>query len=174
MSQTSTIPPLAADAEAEAFLEQDLSGLDVSAFRPARFEFAETDATANPHMPAGVTAPPPPPPNSGAGGRAIPYMTTPDDWSGDMVMSEVREVNATEFKAKCLDLLDQVNSGAIGRLEVTKRGKVVAVVTKPQAPAVGDLHGFMRGSVIVPPGLDLTAPTGEDEPTDAELGILHR
>ena len=101
-------------------------------------------------------------------------MTMSCDWSGDVVMGETCEVNATEFKAKCLDLLDQVNSGAIARLEVTKRGKVVAVVTKPPATAGGDLHGFMRGSVIVPPGLDLTAPTGGDAPTDAELGILHR
>lgn len=89
-------------------------------------------------------------------------------------MDAVREVSATEFKAKCLDLLDQVNSGRIARLEVTKRGKVVAVVTKPPATAAGDLHGFLRGSVIVPPDLDLTAPTGGDAPTDAELGILHR
>jgi prevent-host-death family protein len=89
-------------------------------------------------------------------------------------MGGVREVSATEFKARCLDLLDQVNSGVIGRLEVTKRGKVVAVVTRPPGLAGGDLHGFLRGSVIVPPGLDLTAPTGGEEPTDAELGILHR
>jgi prevent-host-death family protein len=172
MSQPRTIPPLATDAEAEAFLGRDLSGLDVSAFRPARFEFAGEDAAVNLGMPAGVTASPPP--NSGAGEHAMPFMTGPDAGSGDVVMGEVREVSATEFKAKCLDLLDQVNSGAIARLEVTKRGKVVAVVTKPPAPAVGDLEGFLRGSVIVPPGLDLTAPTGGDEPTDAELGILHR
>ncbi len=89
-------------------------------------------------------------------------------------MGAVRTINATEFKATCLDLLDQVNSGTIERLEVTKRGKVVAVVTKPAAPAAGDLHGFLRGSVIIPPDLDLTAPTGGDAPTDAELGILHR
>ncbi len=101
-------------------------------------------------------------------------MTAASDWSGDGVIGEVRAVNATEFKARCLDLLHQVNSGAIGRLEVTKRGKVVTVVTRPPAPAAGDLHGFLRGSVIVPPGLDLTAPTGSPEPTDAELGILHR
>ncbi|WP_244458732.1 type II toxin-antitoxin system Phd/YefM family antitoxin [Roseomonas fluvialis] len=79
-------------------------------------------------------------------------------------MDDVREVNATEFKAKCLDLLDQVNTGTIARLEVTKRGKVVAVVTKPPATEAGDLHGFLRGSVIVPPDLDLTAPTGGDAP----------
>jgi prevent-host-death family protein len=114
------------------------------------------------------------PPNSGAERRAAPYLTRQDDRSGDVVMGEVREVSAAEFKAKCLDLLDQVNSGAIARLEVTKRGKVVAVVMKPPAPAAGDLHGFLRGSVIVAPGLDLTAPTGGEEPTDAELGILHR
>ena len=93
---------------------------------------------------------------------------------GDTVMGGVREVSAAAFKARCLDLLDQVNGGAIGRLEVTKRGKVVAVVTRPPAPAAGDLHGFLRGSVVVPPGLDLTAPTGGAEPTDAELGLLHR
>lgn len=75
-------------------------------------------------------------------------------------MGETCAVNATEFMAKCLDLLDQVNSGAIARLEAAKRGKVVAVVTKPPATEAGDLHGFMRRSVIVPPGLDLTAPTG--------------
>jgi prevent-host-death family protein len=89
-------------------------------------------------------------------------------------MGAVREVSAAEFKAKCLDLLDLVNSGAIGRLEVTKRGKVVAVVTRPPTPAAGDLHGFMGGSVIIPAGLDLTAATGGDEPTDAALSILHR
>lgn len=53
-------------------------------------------------------------------------------------------------------------------------GKVVAVVTKPPATAPGDLHGFLRGSVIIPPGLDLTAPSWGDEPTDAEQVILYR
>jgi predicted DNA binding CopG/RHH family protein len=33
------IPKLRTDAEAEAFLEQDLSDLDFSQFKPARFEF---------------------------------------------------------------------------------------------------------------------------------------
>jgi hypothetical protein len=35
------------------------------------------------------------------------------------------------------------------------------------------LYGFMRGSVIIPPDIDLTEPTC-DEPFDAEQGILHR
>jgi hypothetical protein len=34
------------------------------------------------------------------------------------------------------------------------------------------LHGFMRGSVIVPEGLDLTAPIA-DETFSAEDGMLH-
>lgn len=42
---------------------------------------------------------------------------------------------------------------------------------------VGSLFGRMRGSVTVMPGVDLTAPTFEDEPpSDAETGreLLHR
>jgi hypothetical protein len=82
--------------------------------------------------------------------------------SEEAPMYEVLKVSATEFKATCLALLDQLNRGTITRLEVTKRGKVVAVVTKPATTEAGDLHGFLQDSVIIPPGLDLTAPTGED------------
>jgi hypothetical protein len=41
-----------------------------------------------------------------------------------------------------------------------KRGKVVAVLVPPPAAPAGaeGLHGVLRGSVIIPPGLDLTAP----------------
>ena len=83
-------------------------------------------------------------------------------------------VSATEFKAKCLDLLDQVGTRQIGRLEITKHGKVVAVLIPPPSreEAVQQLHGFLRGSVLVPEGLDLTTPVLE-EPLDAELGGLH-
>ena len=83
-------------------------------------------------------------------------------------------VSATEFKAKCLDLLDQVGARQIGRLEITKHGKVVAVLIPPASreEAALQLHGFLRGSVIVPDGVDLTAPV-LDDPLDAELGGLH-
>lgn len=82
-------------------------------------------------------------------------------------------VSATEFKAKCLDLLDQVSARQIGRLEITKRGKVVAILIPPTLhdDAVRQLHGFLRGSVFMPEGADLTAPV-LDEPLDAELGRL--
>ncbi len=84
-------------------------------------------------------------------------------------------ITATEFKAKCFDLLDQVGAHQIGRLEITKRGKLVAVVTPPptQADEAPSLYGFMEGSVVIPQRLDLTAPV-MDEPWDAEQGILHR
>ena len=86
----------------------------------------------------------------------------------------VDTVNATEFKARCLDLLDQVGSRQIGRLEITKRGKVVAVLVPPPSreAAAAQLHGLMRGSVIIPDGVDLTAPM-LNEPCEAEWGILH-
>ena len=90
-------------------------------------------------------------------------------------MPAAKLINATEFKATCLDLLDRLNAGEWERLEVTKRGKVVAVVTAPApiAEAVAGLHGFMRGSVAIPPGLDLTAPVLEEELAAAD-GVVHR
>ncbi len=78
-------------------------------------------------------------------------------------MSAARTITATEFKATCLDLLDQVASGKITRLTVTKRGKPVAVVTapRPAASEIEALFGMMEGSVIAPPGFDFTAPAFE-------------
>ncbi len=83
-------------------------------------------------------------------------------------------VSATEFKARCLDLLDQVCTHRIGPLGTTKRGRIVAVLSPPPSmeEAAQGLHGFMRGSVMVPDGVDLTAPV-LDEPLDAENGSLH-
>ena len=88
-------------------------------------------------------------------------------------MSATQTISATEFKAKCLKILDRLGSGELGRVEVTKRGKTVAVLTPPEKLAVTGLYGCMRGTVIIPEGFDLTK-TVLDEPLDAELGILHR
>jgi len=46
------VPKLKTDAEAEAFLERDLSGLDFSQFKPARFEFQAKDAQINMRLPS--------------------------------------------------------------------------------------------------------------------------
>lgn len=83
-------------------------------------------------------------------------------------------ISATEFKAKCLDILDRLGENEIDRLVITKRGKPVAVLTPPESreDAIRNIHGFMRGSVIIPEGLDLTAPV-VDEAFDADEGILH-
>lgn len=84
-------------------------------------------------------------------------------------------INATEFKAKCLDLLDQICSGELHELEITKRGHVVGRLLPPQRkPAtLAEWQETMKGTVHVPAGFDLTAPAG-DELWDAEAGILHR
>jgi predicted DNA binding CopG/RHH family protein len=45
------VPKLTTDAEAEAFLEQDLSDLDFSQFKPVRFEFEKKTAQLNMRLP---------------------------------------------------------------------------------------------------------------------------
>lgn len=45
------VPVLTTDEEAEAFLDQDLSGLDFSAFKPAHFEFGPKDERVNMRLP---------------------------------------------------------------------------------------------------------------------------
>jgi predicted DNA binding CopG/RHH family protein len=45
------VPRLTTDEEAEAFLEQDLSDLDFSQFRPVRFEFEKKAARVNMRLP---------------------------------------------------------------------------------------------------------------------------
>lgn len=45
------VPKLRTDAEAEAFLDQDLSDLDFSQFKPVRFEFERKGARVNMRLP---------------------------------------------------------------------------------------------------------------------------
>ena len=67
-----------------------------------------------------------------------------------------REIGVSGFKAKHLDLLDQISRDGLDELTVTKRAKPVArVVARPAAP-----------------GVDLSEPV-YDGPWDAELGIVH-
>lgn len=90
-------------------------------------------------------------------------------------MASSLTLGATEFKAKCLDILDRICRRELDRVIVTKRGTAVAVVVPPpvEARAVEGLHGFLRGSVIVPPDVDLTVPVTE-EAFDADHGKIHR
>lgn len=89
-------------------------------------------------------------------------------------MDDTHTMNATEFKAKCLDTLDRVGNGEWDSVAITKRGKVVAILVPPPPalPGSDGLHGFLRGSVQVAEGVDLTAPVNEDAFL-AEDGMLH-
>jgi len=48
------VPEFKSDAEAEAFLEQDLSDLDFSQFKPVRFEIAMKESVLNMRMPTAL------------------------------------------------------------------------------------------------------------------------
>jgi prevent-host-death family protein len=89
-------------------------------------------------------------------------------------MGITQTISASEFKAKCLSLLDRLARRELDRVIITKRGKPVAIVEPPQQQAdeVRNIHGFMRGSVIIADDVDLTAPV-VDEPLTAEHGELH-
>jgi prevent-host-death family protein len=66
-------------------------------------------------------------------------------WYDDLVMSYTKRITATEFKARCLRLLDEVaDTGET--LVVTKRGRPVARV-EPASPPVD-----LRGSVTLAVG----------------------
>ena len=90
-------------------------------------------------------------------------------------MPTTQTIAASEFKAKCLNILDRLDKRELDREVITKRGQTVAIFTPPDrhADAVRNIHGFMRGSVIIADDVDLTEPV-LDEPLDAEHGILHR
>lgn len=91
----------------------------------------------------------------------------------DHVTGEV-VITATEFKAKCLELIDRLQRGALTKVTITKRGKTAAVVHQPEPAAVFDLRslvGAMKGTVIAPADFDWTAPMDLD-PLDSENGII--
>lgn len=76
-----------------------------------------------------------------------------------------RQVPAAEFKAHCLQLLDQVQKSGVP-LTVTKRGKPVAKLVPISAAKSGSLRGCMRGLVSIDG--DLVEPTGETWEADGE------
>ena len=57
-----------------------------------------------------------------------------------------KTVSATEFKAKCLKILNELGSQGI---VITKRGQPVARVTPSHAVDNSKLIGSMKGKVIV-------------------------
>jgi prevent-host-death family protein len=90
-------------------------------------------------------------------------------------MAGSQTVSASEFKAKCLEILDRVRSRQLDRVVVTKRGVTVAILVPPpdETAEIEQLYGCMQGSVIIHPGVDLTEPV-IDEPFAAAEGEIHR
>ncbi|GAB6042516.1 type II toxin-antitoxin system Phd/YefM family antitoxin [Endothiovibrio diazotrophicus] len=76
--------------------------------------------------------------------------------------AEPLEVGATEFKANCLKLLDQVHDHKIPAVVVTKHGKPVARLCPLPEEGSVDLFGSLKGSATIPPGVDLTEPLDEE------------
>ena len=77
-----------------------------------------------------------------------------------------RVMTATEFKAKCLDILDRVNAGEWSQVVITKRGKDVAMLVPPKQEAEepwdpNSMFGSMKGQLIIDPSIDLTKPIYE-------------
>jgi antitoxin (DNA-binding transcriptional repressor) of toxin-antitoxin stability system len=88
-------------------------------------------------------------------------------------MPAERSFTATEFKARCLRILDQVASRKLSRIRITKRGRVVAIVTPPDPTGEAkELFGCLRGSVIIPRGASVLGPV-LDEPLHAASGRIH-
>jgi prevent-host-death family protein len=84
-------------------------------------------------------------------------------------------ISASEFKAKCLELLSRLAARKLTRVTITKHGKPVAVLTPPEdaAALIREVYGFMEGSVVGLDNYDLTEPI-LDEAFSAESGVLHQ
>lgn len=79
------------------------------------------------------------------------------------VLSKTREIGATEFKAKCLAILDEVHDRTRDEVIITKRGKPWAKIV-PVRGDIPDIYGFLKGTVVIHG--DLT------EPLDVEWDCL--
>ncbi len=82
-------------------------------------------------------------------------------------------VTVTEFKAKCLTLFDDLEDRRVSKIIVTRHGHPVAELN-PTSRRLPALFGAHPGSAEVVGGYDLTQPTFDDEPFDADAGLLHR
>jgi prevent-host-death family protein len=77
------------------------------------------------------------------------------------------EVPAGEFKARCLELMEQVRTTR-RPIVITKRGKPVARLV-PMEEEIPSIFGRMRGTVTIHG--DIVEPTGEE--WNAQKGILY-
>jgi prevent-host-death family protein len=76
----------------------------------------------------------------------------------------MREVAISEFKAKCLALLDQVQKTK-QPIRITRFGKPVAEVVPPSPASLPDWMGSMKDSIEILG--DVVAPANEDTDWEA-------
>lgn len=81
-------------------------------------------------------------------------MTSVEDHKEAIVGKEVRTFTASEFKAKCLKIMDEVAETG-ERVVITKRGKPVAELTQPRELRKSSF-GSMRGMITYMG--DITSP----------------
>ena len=72
-------------------------------------------------------------------------------------------LSVTEFKAKCLSLLEQIRTRDLKRLVVTKHGQPIAEVNAIQPSQTKGENGWnplaaLAGRIILPSGFDPAAP----------------
>ena len=84
-------------------------------------------------------------------------------------MATMMEIPAGEFKAKCLQLMDQV-ARSRESIVITKRGKPVAKLVppdepEPRAPLFGYMAGTaeIRGDIVNMPHVEWSALTGDED-----------
>ena len=76
----------------------------------------------------------------------------------------MREVAISEFKAKCLALLDQVQKTK-EPLRITRFGKAVAEVVPPSPVSATDWMGSMKGAMEILG--DIVSPANEEDDWEA-------
>jgi prevent-host-death family protein len=70
------------------------------------------------------------------------------DWRNAMKSKRQRRIGAGEFKAKCLQLMEEVKRDGI-EVVITKRGQPVARLVPAEAVEEKDIFGSMRGSATI-------------------------
>ena len=78
----------------------------------------------------------------------------------------MREIKASEFKAKCLKLIDEVNETGEAII-ITKRGKPVVRVERERA-VPKTLRGSFKGKIELI-GIDGTIPSAWDDAVEEEV-----
>ena len=70
-----------------------------------------------------------------------------------------KTVSATEFKAKCLDLMDEMSIGRLRCVHITKRGKPFLSMAPSRASRPSErIFTVFKGTASWPTSLDLTEP----------------